>query len=74
MLPATSVIPPGKRAVTGELWRGRYYTMASLDAADKTPEEMRSATRARQKRFERARNELQEAAIVGGRNDQWWIG
>jgi len=72
-LPASSGCPAGAKAVTGELWRNRYYTLEPATPDDDSPKAATRAKGARKKRFERARTALQEAGIVGGRNDSWWI-
>jgi hypothetical protein len=69
----TSVAPGGLNAVTGREWRRRYETLAPLDQEDDSPTGVRKAELARRRRFERARDALQDGKIVGCRNDLWWI-
>ena len=72
-LPASSVCPAGIKAVAGELWRGRYYTLDPATPDDDSPAAIKRADQSRRKRFERARAALQDAKVVEGRNDSWWI-
>lgn len=74
-MPGTSAIPPGARAVHGDSWRRGYFALdtADIDAGASDPKAVERARDARLKRFTRARKALQEAGVIGGVNDRWWL-
>jgi len=74
-LPGTSAIPPGVNTVHGDRWRSRYFALDVIDT-DGSEDDAKASARARDtrlKRFTRARKALQEAGMVGGINDLWWL-
>lgn len=70
-MPGTSGIPPGKRAVAMSKWRDRFYIVTPLDSD--APEDREKASDARLKRFNRAREALQEAGVIGVCNVWVWL-
>jgi hypothetical protein len=72
-LPGASAVPPGVKAVTGSVWRQRFYVADTLDNDTVDPAEIEREKDARRKRFTRARKALLDAGIVGAANDWHWL-
>lgn len=71
LMPATSAIPPGTKAVTVEVWRDRFREMSRL-VTDGEDDPTKAATAFRQ-RWKRAVDALQNAEIVGVVGTYVWI-
>lgn len=74
IVPATSAIPPGTRAVDIAVWRRAYADRDALDVDSTTSQEARDrAMDARGKRFTRARMTLLENNAIGSHGALHWI-
>jgi KaiC/GvpD/RAD55 family RecA-like ATPase len=72
ILPATSVLPAGARAVQVDHWMSVYYRIRPI-SQKLSKEESRKQANTRRMAFNRAQNDLQATRIASTEAGFWWI-
>ena len=74
LIPPSTAAPEAAKGVTLNTWRDYYQRRTPLDTEhDDDEPARRRATESRKKRFQRARDHLQEFDIIQAAGDWYWI-